>query len=253
MTISVSICRILVLISIESFSSGCTIHLGGDTGDVANEFTDSLRPSTPSDMRLGPMPEGSDLGPQIARLPSSGAPPTFAPGDSVALMLPHTGGADVVGVNIGFGGDSYFRVPATPGGGAVSFNATISPDVCNNLGDICHQIQCYEQVVTSTGTFSKAEAMQLVLNCTGGVDCDGNRTYCCTSTGTCGFAAPMPTPITCGDGRTYAFDTCVTTDGSAGYYDVSGRQFTFTPTDSTSIQSAANAATAYGTSLCSGG
>lgn len=230
-------------------TGACTVHVGGDVGNVGEEFTNSLSLDAQADWQSGPLPEGSELGPQVIDVGGSGEPPTVEPGGSFRVSVPFSG-SGVAGVNVGFGGGSYFFVPAGVGSGSVSVGAQIGSDVCANLGDICHQIQCYEQVVTTSGTFSKAQAMQLVLNCTGGVDCDGNRTYCCNSTGSCGSAVPTPAPIRCASGLTYSLDVCVAMDASTGYYDVSGQQFTFTPTDSASVMAAAQAATNYGVGLC---
>jgi hypothetical protein len=43
-------------------------------------------------------------------------------------------------------------------------------DVCDSLDDICHQIECSEQVVTSEGVVSLARAVQIILDC-GGTGC----------------------------------------------------------------------------------
>jgi hypothetical protein len=90
-------------------------------------------------------------------------------------------------VNIGFGGSQYFNVPVPAAAGkqqgVVNIPANVASDVCTgfNLSNVCHQITCYEQVVTPSGTYSKAQGMQLVLYCNGGNDCQGNPADASTS------------------------------------------------------------------------
>ena len=56
---------------------------------------------------------------------------------------------------------------------------------CANLDNVCHQIKCYEQVTTADGTFSKSAAQDMVLNCTGGRDCNGNLVGNCSQPESC--------------------------------------------------------------------
>ena len=57
----------------------------------------------------------------------------------------------------------------------ITVPAKLGGSVCDGLANTCHQIKCYEQVTLPDGkTVSKAAAMQIVLNCTGGADCNGS-------------------------------------------------------------------------------
>lgn len=200
----------------------CNIHIAGDSSGLAGvQFSDSVNipGSTPY---TGDLPSGTFPYPGA----SSSTAPMISPGGSFNIPIP-TGG-NVRAVNISFGGGRYFQVPAN-GRSSVSANAG---DFCSNLADVCHQISCYEQVVTSEGTYSQAMAQQMVLNCTGGTDCNGNASCQCT-----------------GGGSPCALQTCVCSDLS-GYYLVNGRRFPYSATDQASVTRAAEAATNFTLSSC---
>src|SRR5207237_579767 len=88
------------------------------------------------------------------------------PGSQLLLAVPWSGGA-IGQMQIGFGGGCKVRAPVAGGAssGVAMLPAQIDPSVCANLASICHQIKCYEQVVTPSGVVSKAVARQMVLNC----------------------------------------------------------------------------------------
>lgn len=165
----------------------------GGTQDVSSAFAAAL--SIPGSTRTnGPMGQGDAgfVGPTVVVTP--GAPALevkltasdagSASGSStVSLSIPWQGGG-VGSVNIGFGSGtapptSFFSVPtpsaAGVSSGMISVMAQIQNNFCAGLSvqNVCHQIQCYEQVVTPAGTFTKASALQMVINCTG-QDCNGN-------------------------------------------------------------------------------
>ena len=129
---------------------------------------------------MGSQPAGESIGPTVDLGASSeGSALTVHPGDDIVFDVAWTGGA-VGGANVGFGGPSYFQVPAPPGSGGgssghVLAGAKVDTDVCNHLGSVCHNIECYPQVALPDGSrVSKQVAMKLVLNCTGGIDCNGD-------------------------------------------------------------------------------
>jgi hypothetical protein len=52
---------------------------------------------------------------------------------------------------------------SSSGTGSVSF--TVPQNICANLSSICHQIICYEYAVTSAGTISRGNIMQVAMQC----------------------------------------------------------------------------------------
>lgn len=163
----------------------CAAVVACGSGDPAEEFTNSLHFGVPAMKQSGSMPEGSSDGPQV--VPLGGGPMTVSPGTAGTLSVPWSGGA-VQSINIGFGGGAYFQVPVPNAAGQSSGMIQVPVDFgdfCANLGDVCHQIKCYEQVTTASGTVSKAAAQDMVLNCTGGRDCNGDLVGTCTSAGAC--------------------------------------------------------------------
>jgi hypothetical protein len=149
---------------------------GSTSGDLPSEaFTKGVEIGVPSSKVDGPLPEGDPNGPTVIPLPNqTDAPLMVAPGESFNLTVPYQGGT-VSAINIGFGGSQHFNVPVPQGAGKTSGQvivpARVGAGVCANLGAICHQIRCYEQAGTP---FGKTANQQIVLNCTGGKDCNGN-------------------------------------------------------------------------------
>lgn len=181
MTIRVGLLRWLLAIPVLAVSAGACLGSssgggGGGSSDAAEALTKGLDFGAQATVTEGSLPQGSSGGPGVT--PPSGAQPLeIKPGEPATFMIPWQGGA-ISGVNIGFGGSAYFAVPAPSAQGktqgTVAVTAQVSNSVCSNLSDICHQIQCYEQVVLPGGaTVSVASAMQVVLNCSG-KDCNGN-------------------------------------------------------------------------------
>jgi len=169
-----------ILVAVACSSSG-GVGGTGKNGDPSEAFTDSLEfgagvSVTPLD---GDQPEGSDgTGVSVEPLPGSGEPLTVKPGEAFDLRVPWSGG-NISALIVGFGGSKYFRVDVPQGststGGIVNVPVTVKPSVCGSLANVCHQIQCYEQVALPDGTtVTKAMAQSMVLNCTGGKDCNGN-------------------------------------------------------------------------------
>lgn len=209
---------------------GCTVHLGDSGGgNAAEEFTDNVEISDGQRINGAPPTGTFDLP------AATGSGGTVSPGNSFTIPVP-TGVADVAAVNVSFGGGSYFRVPVN-GTGAIAASAG---NFCGNLSDVCHQIRCYEQVVTSSGTVSRQQALNMVLNCTGGTDCNGNQACTCTQ------AAGVPTSCR----TTITMQYCICPNFSA-YYLVNSRRFSIADARVASqTQTAATAAVNYAVSLC---
>lgn len=149
----------------------------GNTKSLEDAFTDALEIGVPNTPVVGPLPDGTSGGPQVTPLPGT-APLAASPSASLSFAIPWQGGA-IQSINIGFGGSKYFSIPVPQAGsqssGMITVPAKLGASVCDGLANTCHQIKCYEQVTLPDGkTVSKAAAMQIVLNCTGGSDCNGN-------------------------------------------------------------------------------
>ena len=184
-------------------STGCLDYGGGGGGggggnpaggqNVASAFAAAVTIPGATVTR-SPLAEGDAgfVGPTVIVTP--GSPPmevrltptdggTASGSTSLNLAIPYQGGG-VGSVNIGFGSGtapptSFFAVPtpsaAGVSSGLLSVPAQIPNNFCSGLAvqNVCHQIKCYEQVVTPAGTFTKATALAMVINCTG-QDCNGN-------------------------------------------------------------------------------
>jgi hypothetical protein len=170
---------------------------------VAEAFTNALDFGGQASPTVGPLPDGTTGGPTVTPLPGT-EPMTVQPGAGITFDIPWQGG-EISGVNLGFGGSKHFHVavPAAGGqtSGVIGIQASLASNVCADLGDTCHQIQCYEQVVFPDGsTVSKEAAMQIVLDCTGGVGCDGG--------GSCGGHTQCTQYCSCVTSNQAAFDAC---------------------------------------------
>lgn len=194
-----TIVTVPLVLSWSCLPEGSSGGESGKSGDPAEELTNALDFQGQATTTSGPMPEGTAGGPTVSPLPGAGPLPAD-PGAPIQFQIPWAGGP-ISGVNIGFGGSKFFKIPVAQGGqsqGMVSITANLKSSVCANLADTCHQIQCYEQVTLPNGTtVSKAAAMQVVLNCTGGTDCNdaGTGDGGSSEAGTCGDPA---FPIACG-------------------------------------------------------
>jgi hypothetical protein len=151
---------------------------GAAGGDPAEAFTGAIRfdPTLNAETVTGSLPSGGDAGVAVTFDPT--APPTeVTPQTSMMIRVPFQGGA-ISAVQIGFGGNRYFRVPVGQTTGAATQGTVTIPalvgNFCGDLASVCHMIRCFEQVVTPEGVISGAVARTLVLNCTGGRDCGGN-------------------------------------------------------------------------------
>lgn len=185
----------------------------GASGNAADAFTNALDFGGQATPKVGPLPDGTAGGPTVTPLPGT-EPLEVTPGMPLALQIPWQGG-EIQGINVGFGGSKYFQIPvpdaAGQSSGMISVDAQLSANVCSNLADTCHQIQCYEQVVFPDGTtVSQAAAMQIVLDCTGGAGCNqtnncGGHTTClqycsCVTNNQAAFDACDQAQLDCADG-----------------------------------------------------
>jgi hypothetical protein len=122
---------------------------------------------------VSPLPAGVSTGPQVVALPELETAPIIAPGDSFNFAVGWQGGP-IASVNMSFTVNQYFSIPVPLAGteqeGVATIPASLAAAVCESLDDICHQIECLEQVVTADGNVSVAQARQLVLDC-GGAGC----------------------------------------------------------------------------------
>jgi hypothetical protein len=145
----------------------------GRTLSAEEAFTDAITFGAAVKRLSGAMPKGeaTDVNIDVPDGPSM----VVKPGTSLTLSLPWSGGK-ASAVQFGFGGSVHFQAPVSAGtSGMVQLDADLGADVCSRLKDVCHQISCYEQVLLPDGkTVSKAAAMTLVLDCTGGTGC-GSR------------------------------------------------------------------------------
>ena len=125
-----------------------------------------------------PAPTNQPGDPQL-----SGAPPTastIAPGDegSMSIDFSNVPANTPFDVNIRFAGaDQFINIPIDPtvtGGntsGTLDLPFSLPASVCDDLGDIQHQIACYESVSVGGVNVSLEQARQIVLDC-------GRQQYC---------------------------------------------------------------------------
>jgi len=140
--------------------------------------------SDPADRLLAALSfPSSNASRTCAPLPSAGdAPPLVGGGDGAMVVTPgktlalsaQWKDSRVAAINLNFGGDAFVRLPnpaPTLTGGSVGFQAVLDRSACDDLSAICHSLRCCMQAVTPSGTLSAPMAMQIVLDCTGGVGC----------------------------------------------------------------------------------
>lgn len=77
------------------------------------------------------------------------------------------GNIDAIGMRFGTNGPIHF-VPINTNGatsGTGSFEFRITPDMCKNLSNICHDIRCFEFAHTTGGQISRSNINQVALTC----------------------------------------------------------------------------------------
>jgi hypothetical protein len=119
-------------------------------------------------------------------------------GQVVNIGLNYESDAPVDAICIGFGSpDNAWCVPAdsanvdaqgNPNSGSLLAGIEIPPDLCDQLGQICHDIRCYEFAKTSAGTFSAENVNMIAMACGG---CD--EPSCQSLLDECTAPTPQPT------------------------------------------------------------
>ena len=165
--------RILVPALSVVVLSACSVD---DRNVSAGEaFSDNLEYAVSNTPQVSPLPTGTSDGPQPVALAANSAPLQVAPRGALSFGIGWQGGP-IASVNMSFTLNQYFSIPVPLAGsdtsGVVTIPAVVGAAVCDSLDDICHQIECFEQVVTADGVVSVAQARQLVLDC-GGMGCGG--------------------------------------------------------------------------------
>lgn len=89
-------------------------------------------------------------------------------------------GSDVTGMCVSFGDpNSAYCIPFSASGvvtsgdgqsGSATLMLSIPEGFCDDLGQICHDIKCYESAQTSIGTISRANLSPIASACGGGCD-----------------------------------------------------------------------------------
>ena len=128
----------------------------------------------PGSFTVDPDQEGVAVDNSISVGTNSGAPMALQVGTTVNANIPFNapnGNVTAIGMRFGTNGPINF-VPintdnATSGTGSFQFQVT--PELCNNLSKICHDVRCYEFAYTSAGRISQSNLTQLALLCG---DCD---------------------------------------------------------------------------------
>ncbi len=173
--------------------------------DVGEEFSRHLTYGVEATPQVSPLPAGVSTGPQALALPGDATPSIVAPGDNFNFAVGWQGGP-IASVNMSFTLNQHFSIPVPLAGAAVEGVATIPASldatVCDSLADVCHQIECFEQVVTAEGNVSVARARQLVLDC-GGNGCGE------TGTGTTQPGDPCDATAECIPGSVCFNEYCV--------------------------------------------
>ena len=123
------------------------------------------------------LPEGSytidgdaETDPSITVTPSGAAPGDLFPDTGTTVGTTFTSPtANIIGSGIRFGDTGPINVVPFPGGpqqsGTAMLTFTVPSSVCSMLGNICHNIACYEFAVTDVGTVSAANITQLAMAC----------------------------------------------------------------------------------------
>jgi len=136
-------------------------------------FTRGIQFAVTATPQVTPLPAGVSTGPQVVPLPGDTIPTIVRPGDRIDFAVGWSGGT-IASVNMSFTPNQHFSIPVPNAGsqssGVAQIPATLAGNVCDELDDICHQIECFEQVVTADGVVSVEHAVQLVLDC-GGTGC----------------------------------------------------------------------------------
>jgi hypothetical protein len=140
--------------------------------------------------------DGGTVQMQPGQSGSLGYDPAAAdPSDPVVARLVYMGGSA-----------THIRLPVADGAQPGPAKFTVDPSVCMELCDVIHQIQCYEAAQTASGTITKAQLTNVILDCQGQEGAEAS--YSGEWTGTCGESAI--------DG---SFQMCVTAEGGVnGFY-----------------------------------
>lgn len=155
--------------------ASCSVYEGdSDTDDptVGSETDAAVDgpfeiPSVQSVLDDPPTDPSVSLGPIDGSVP----PLEVYPGDRITVNIPFTAAnQNVVGAGIRFGSVGPIAVVPVPGAqgtasGTMQFDVVIPPDICDDLGQICHDIKCYEFAVTDVGAISAANIADLALAC----------------------------------------------------------------------------------------
>lgn len=102
---------------------------------------------------------------------SSGGMGEVTPGGTMNVSISFNApNANIVGGGIRFGANGPIQVVTVPDAmgqtsGTLNFAIQVPPSVCNNLSQICHDIQCYEFAVTDAGNISAANINDVALAC----------------------------------------------------------------------------------------
>lgn len=97
------------------------------------------------------------------------------PGDTITVNVPFSApNQNVIGAGIRFGSSGPISVVPVSGAagqssGTMQFDVMIPASICADLGQICHDIKCYEFAVTDIGNVSAANIADIALACG---DCD---------------------------------------------------------------------------------
>ncbi|MEO8178803.1 MAG: LDL receptor domain-containing protein [Deltaproteobacteria bacterium] len=111
----------------------------------------------------------------INSLPIAEAQP-LRPGEPVRVSIPFTApNGNVVAAGIRFGTTGSIRTVQLPEAegqtsATLAFDLVIPASVCADLGNVCHQIICYEFAVTEGGLISQDNIMNVTLLCGGCTD-----------------------------------------------------------------------------------
>jgi hypothetical protein len=166
----------LTLAALAALLALCACSVDDRIVSAGEAFSDNLTYGVDNTPRVTPLPAGVATGPQVVDATLTPAPVLAAPGDNLSFVVGWQGGT-IASINMSFTVNQYFSIPVPQAGsmtsGVVNIPAQLGEDVCDQLDDICHQIDCFEQVVTAEGVVSVARAQQIVLDCGGG--CGGTK------------------------------------------------------------------------------
>ncbi len=163
-----SLCLIFTItIIIISCSKDSTDSKISDPVEVAKLMNETLvlPPGSftvdPTTVEIDPTITIVNPGSSVVPLPSG-----MQMANQISFNAPN-GNVNAVGMRFGTTGPIFF-VPintngATSGTGAFDFQ--ISPSICNNLSQICHDIKCYEFAQTTSGKISAANIRNVAMLC----------------------------------------------------------------------------------------